>query len=178
MMWAVANLTSPPGGLLDQQRRPRPLQLAGNLDWYLVSAGRFQRVGSGDVSEADLGAVHRELGAGAVFVCVAKPAPLEAYLPKSRTATKRISRSSRQSQLQQPKLRWVARGARLAVLPDLGAVWVDDEHLFKAGETVPLPWTDPPVALVVVRPATVFAAMKAVLGTKGPRRAAPPDEAG
>jgi len=174
-MLAVPDLTTPPGGLLDQQRRPRAWQLGGNLDWYLVSAGRFQRVGSGDVSEADLGAVHRELGDGAVFVCVAKPTPLETYLPKSRTAPRRMERSSRQNQRRQPKLRWVARGARLAVLPGLGTVWVDDEHLFKAGETVPLPWTDPPVALVVVRPATVFAAMRAVLGAKGPRRACPPD---
>lgn len=161
----------PPGGLNDQQRRPRALRLAGDLDWYVVSAGCFERVGSGDVSDADLRSVRRELGDAAVFVCVAKPVPLETYLPKAKLATRRITRSSRSKVRQAPKLRWVATGARLAVLPELGTVWVDDEHLFKVGDTVPLPWTDPPVELVVVRPAAIYAAMKVALGPNGPKRA-------
>lgn len=167
-------MTSPPGGLLDKQKRPKPVRLAGKTDWYLIAPGRFELVGSGDVSEADLRSVHRELGGGAVFVCVAKPAPLETFLPAQRIGTRRISRSLRQKAPTRPKLRWVAKGARLAVLPELGTVWVDDEHLFKVGELVPLPWTDPPVELLVVRPPTVFAAMKALVGPEGPKRATLP----
>jgi hypothetical protein len=71
-------------------------------------------------------------------------------------------------------MRWVARGARVAVLPSSGPVWVDDEHLFAAGETVPLPWTQPLVEMVVVRPKTVLAALRAVIGPGGPRRAEMP----
>jgi hypothetical protein len=161
----------PPGGLLDQQRRPKAIRLVGKADWYLVVAGRFDQVGSGDVSEADLRSVHRELGSQGVFVCVAKPPPLEQFLPKRPWGTRRISRAFQQATPIYPKLRWVARGARLAVLPERGTVWVDGEHLFAVGEPVPLAWTEPLVELVVVRPPTVYAAMKAVVGVKGPKRA-------
>ena len=167
----MTKVLPPPGGLSDQQHRPRPLRLGENLDWYVVSAGRFERVGSGDVSDEDLRSVARELGDTAVFVCVAKPVPLEAYLSKAQLGTRRITRSSRAKVRSSPKLRWVATGARLAVLPGRGTVWVDDEHLFKVGEAVPLPWTDPPVELVVVRPAAVYAAMRVALGRDGPTRA-------
>ena len=155
---------------MDLQRRARTIQLAAKADWYLIKSGRFDLVGSGDVSAEDLRAVHRELGARGVFVCVAKPKPLEEVLAQ-KWGTKRITRSSRAPAPIGPKLRWVALGARVAVLPDLGTVWVDDEHLFKAGDTVPLPWTEPPVALVVVRPSTVLEAMRVVLGPNGPKRA-------
>ena len=138
-----------------------------------MQQGRFELLGSGDVSDADLRSVHRELRDTGVFVCVAKPVPLEKYLPKANFGTRRISRSSNTALPTRPKLRWVAKGARLAVLPQAGSVWVDDEHLFKVGEVVPLPWTDPAVELVVVRPATVYAAMKSIVGAKGPKRAAP-----
>jgi len=163
-----------PGGLLDQQRRPKALRLVGKADWYVICMGRFDLVGSGDVSDADLRSVHGDLGEGGVFVCVAKPQPLEHYLPKHAWGTRRISRAFRQSTPLYPKLRWVARGARLAVLPDVGTVWVDGEHLFTVGEPVPLTWTDPLVELTVVRPPTVYAAMKAIVGPNGPKRATLP----
>ena len=164
-----------PGGLIDGQRRPKQLRLGAALEWYVAAAGRFERVGSGDVSEADLVAVAAELGEAAVFVCVAKPKAIESYLARPSLGTSRIGRRSRLRDRPlppvSPKPRWVARGARLAVVPGHGTVWVDDEHLFKAGERVPLPWTDPPVELVVVRPATVYAAMKAAMGPHAPKRA-------
>jgi len=172
MMRAMSSITPLPGSLLEGQRRPRATRLAGKVDWYVVARGRFELVGYGDVSDADLRSVHRELADSGVFVCVAKPLPLETYLPKANLGTKRITRSSRLKTPTHPKLRWVAKGARLAVLPDEGTVWVDDEHLFKVGEVVPLPWTDPRVELAVVRPAKVYAVMKAVLGPNGPKRAA------
>lgn len=166
-------MTQTPGGLIDSQRRARSLRLVDRADWYLVRQGSFEFLGAGDVSEADLRSVHRELGATGVFVCVAKPPRLENYLGKQPWGVRRLSFSSNVNGPAGPKLRWVAQGARLAVLPDLGSVWVDDEHLFPAGEEVPLPWTNPPVALIVVRPRTVYAAMKAMIGPSGPKRANP-----
>jgi hypothetical protein len=167
-------VTEPPGGLLDQQRRPKPIRLVGKADWYVISMGRFELVGSGDVSDADLRSVHRDLGADGVFVCVAKPPQLEQYLPKRAWGTRRISRAFQRATPLYPKLRWVARGARLAVLPEVGTVWVDGEHLFTVGEPVPLTWTDPLVELTVVRPPSVYAAMKAMVGEHGPKRASLP----
>jgi hypothetical protein len=162
----------PPGGLIDLQRRPRAIQLVGGADWYLVTPGRFDLLGSGDVSQADLRNVLRELKDAGVFVCVAKPPPIETYLRRQPWAgRRRFSWTSSLKGPVTPKLRWVAQGARLAVLPDVGMVWVDDEHLFGAGEVVPLPWTDPLVELTVVRPSTVYAAMKAMVGVNGPKRA-------
>jgi hypothetical protein len=169
---AVPSVLQPPGGLLDQQRRPRAIRLAGQVDWYVVAAGRFERVGCGDVSEADLRAVGRELRDSGLLACVAKPPGLENYLGKADWGTKRILRSSKLKTPIAPKLRWVAKGSRLAVLPGRGTVWVDDEHIFKVDDTVPLPWTEPLVELVVVRPAAVYAAMKTLVGPDGPKRAA------
>jgi hypothetical protein len=100
--------------------------------------------------------------------------PLEKILGKSTWGTRRLARSSKLTVPTHPKLAWVARGARVAVLPGLGTVWVDDEHLFKAGERVPLPWTSPAIELVVVRPAAVRLAMKAAIGHDGPKRATLP----
>ncbi len=162
---------SPPGHLVDGQRRPRAVRLAFGTDWYLAAAGRFELVGSGDVSAADLSSVHADLGRSGVFVCVAKPAGLETRLAAPGLGTRRITASSRRAAPARPKVAWVANGARLAVLPDVGAAWVDSEHLFHAGEIVPLPWTDPVVRLLVVRPRAIRAAIRSALGKGGPRRA-------
>jgi len=164
-------MMNPPAGLLDQQRRAKPIRLAAGADWYLVERGCFDLVGSGDVSEADLRAVGRELGDSGVFVCVVKPKPIEEILGRRAWGTRRIRRAAERQVATPPKLRWVAQGARLAVLPGRGTVWVDTERLFAVDEPVPLPWTEPPVELVVVRPATVLAAMKVIVGPGGPARA-------
>ncbi len=116
--------------------------------------------------------VHAELGAAGVFVCVAKARELDELLPRwMRTTRRRITQADRLGAPIPPKLNWVARGARVAVLPEFGTVWVDDEHLFRPGELVPLPWTDPLVELTVVRPAAVLVAMRDILGPGGPKRA-------
>jgi hypothetical protein len=168
-------MITPPGGMLDNQRRARVIRLVGMADWYLVTPGLFDMVGSGDVSDADLRAVYRELGEGGVFVCVGKPKPVEVVLGRRGDwGTKRITQSTRRSAPIRPKLRWVAQGARVAVLPELGPVWVDGERLFDVGERVPLPWTVPDVAMFVVRPATVLQAMRKVVGSGGPKRAGLP----
>lgn len=164
----------PPGHLVDGQHRPRAARLAGGTDWYLAAAGRFELVGSGDVSAADLASVHDDLGWAGVFVCVAKPAGLESRLAAPGLGTNRITASSRRGAPTRPKVAWVASGARLAVLPDVGSVWVDSEHLFHSGEIVPLPWTDPVVTLLVTRPGTIRRAIRAALGKEGPRRAKVP----
>ncbi|MGO9198627.1 MAG: hypothetical protein ACLQK4_16055 [Acidimicrobiales bacterium] len=173
-------MNSPPGGLVDGQRRPRVLRLARAVDWYVADADRFELVGTGDVSMSDVTAVRADLAkassAHAAFVCVARPREIEDVLGrKSRWVgawgLRRITWSQSIGKPIAPKLAAVARGARLAVLPDQGLVWVDGERLFKPGETVPLPWTDPPVSLPVVRPRTVLAALRAAVGPQGPRRA-------
>ncbi|MGO9558982.1 MAG: hypothetical protein ACLPQS_08420 [Acidimicrobiales bacterium] len=172
-------MNSPPGGLVDGQRRPRVLRLAKAVDWYIVDIGRFELVGTGDVSMRDVKAVRadmKEAGSPlAVFVCVARPREIEEVIGKKSLlntwSLKRITWSENQGKPIAPKLASVARGARLALLPDQGLVWVDGEHLFKPGETVPLPWTDPPVELLVVRPRTVLAALRTAIGPKGPERA-------
>ncbi len=164
----------PPGHLVDGQRRPRAARLAGGADWYLAAAGRFGLVGSGDLSAADLSRVHDDLGGEGVFVCVAKPAGLESRLAAPDLGTRRITASSRRVAPTRPKVAWVASGARLAVLPDVGSVWVDGEHLFHPGEIVPLPWTDPVVKLLVIRPGTLRTAIRSALGKRGPRRATVP----
>jgi hypothetical protein len=51
-------------------------------------------------------------------------------------------------------------------------VWVDRRRLFRPGELAILPWTEPRVKLAVVRPSTVQAAMREIIGRNGPRRAA------
>ena len=77
---------SPPGGLVDGQRRPRALRLAKAVDWYIVDAGRFELVGSGDVSMRDVKAVRADLkecgSSQAVFVCVARPREIEEVIGK------------------------------------------------------------------------------------------------
>jgi len=110
----------PPGGLVDGQRRGRVVQLVAAADWYLAEQGRFDFVGRGDVSEADLRAVNRELP-GAVFACVWRPKPIEELLPPGRAFTsRRLAKASKAAGAVRPKLEWVAKGARIAVLPGRG----------------------------------------------------------
>ncbi|MHB8246042.1 MAG: hypothetical protein ACYDGN_11960 [Acidimicrobiales bacterium] len=166
----------PPGGLVPGQRRPRVLRIAAGVDWYVVDRGRFALVGSGDVSLRDLKAVDAELAAsgsgGAVFVCVARPKEIEEVLgPKGRLGIRRITWSQKMKTPIAPTLSAVARGARIALLPGVGPAWVDGERLFTPGETVPLPWMDPPLALPVVRPRQVLRALGEAVGHGGPKRA-------
>lgn len=107
-----------------------------------------------------------------MFVCVARPREVEAVIGgRNRWGLRRILWSTTLSQPISPKIAAIARGARLAILPDRGLVWVDGERLFSVDEPVPLPWTDPPVELLVVRPKTVRAAMALALGPNAPKRA-------
>jgi hypothetical protein len=163
---------------MDRQWRARSIQVVAKCDWYVVRKGIFDYVGKGDVSEADLRAVHRELRDSGVFVCVPKPVSLDEKLGSSRLGMRLTPRRIRKSEAAgarlQPKLRWVALGARVAVLPDPGPVWVDEERLFVPGEVVPLPWTEPRIEMTIVRPKTVLEAMIAVLGPDGPKRATLP----
>jgi hypothetical protein len=161
-------LSVPPGGLRDGQVRPRTAQLVGASDWYVVEEGRFDFVGRGEVSEADLLAVGREIPGG-VFVCVRQPKPLEEVLGERRIGTRRLRLAARMRRAPAPRLRWVARGARVAVLPGGRLVFVDGEHLFKEGEKVPLPWTSPAVSLVVLRPRALYRVMREVAGRDGPK---------
>lgn len=163
-----------PAGLAHLQKRARISQLAARADWYLAVPGRFALVGIGDVSDADLRAVHRELRDKGVFVCVQKPRTVEDVIGRSTRSLRRITQSARSDAPVPPKIRWVALGARVAVLPLEGVVWVDDERLFAPGEKVPLPWTEPVVELTVVRPSAVAAAIRAVIGPGGPKRATLP----
>ena len=161
----------PPGGLVDGQRRLRTSQVVGRCDWYVIEAGRFDFVGHGEVSEADLRAVGEEIPGGA-FVCVRLPRPVEEVLGESRIGTRRLRLSARLRRSGAPRLKWVARGARVAVLPGGRIVWVDGEHLFEEGERLLLPWTSPTISLVVVRPAVVYRCLRQVVGPAGPTRAA------
>ncbi len=159
-----------PGGLVDGQSRARCLQVVGACDWYVVEAGRFDFVGNGEVSEEDLGLVGRELADGA-FVCVRQPRPIEEVLGDGKLGTRRLRFASKLRSPGRPRLRWVARGARVAVLPGRGAVWVDGEHLFEDGEEVSLPWTSPLVSLAVIRPPVLYKELRRAVGPNGPGRA-------
>jgi hypothetical protein len=140
------------------------------VQWYVVAAGRFEYVGQGDVSEADMRAVGRELREG-IFVAVGQPKTAEDVLGTRAWGLRRLRWADKLRRPISPKLAWVAKGARIAVLPEMGTVWVDGERLFTPGEPVPLPWTSPEVALVVLRPSALLKAMEAILGPAGPRRA-------
>lgn len=173
-------MNAPPGGLTDGQRRPRALQVASGVDWYVVDTGRFDLVGSGDVSMRDVKAVRAELRESAsptaMFVCVARPKEIEQVLNQKRQwGLRRITWSKELKKPIAPTVAAVARGSRLALLPEVGLVWVDGEKLFTPGETVPLPWTDPPIELLVVRPKRVLEAMRLAIGPTGPKRASLPE---
>lgn len=169
----MAKVLAPPAGLLADQRRPRQSRLVERADWYLAVPGTLQLVGSGDLSLSDLESVRSELshryGELACFVAVGRPRELEEHLP-NRFGTRRITWSERIGRPISPSLRAIARGARLAALSS-AVCWVDSERLFAEGEEVPLPWTSPPVALQVVRPARLRRALTAAVGPGGPRRA-------
>ena len=159
-----------PGGLFDSTRRPRQLRVVSNGDWYLAAAGRLDKVGFGELALADLQAVSEDLGRR-IFIAHPEVRPLESYLGPSRRGFRRVRLFENQSSPPAPTLAGVARGAQVAVLPDRGPVWVDAERLFRPGEEVPLPWTDPPVTMTVVRPRELIAEMKRIIGPDGPKRA-------
>lgn len=164
-----------PGGLYDSTRRPRRLRVVSNGDWFLAAKGLFARVGFGELAMADLEAVRSELGER-VFVAHPEVRALEKYMRGgSSRLYKRIRWYESLSGPPLPSVAAVARGAQVAVLPKEGIVWVDGEHLFEVGSEVPLPWTDPPVSLRVVRPKHVTAELRRVIGPGGPKNVQPPD---
>lgn len=169
-----------PGGLHDSTRRPRHLRVVSNGSWYLAAAGLLAKVGFGELALADLEAVSADLGAR-VFVAHPEVRQLERYLSGSPRLTRRLRWYEGLSEPLQPSVGAVARGARVAVLPaggpgPSGVVWVDGDRVFRPGEVVPLPWTEPLVSLEVVRPRAVTAAIRAVIGPGGPKRVQAPED--
>ncbi len=153
-----------PAGLVAGQKRRRAEQLVAECDWYVVEPARFAYLATGDVSLDDLErlALAEPM---ALFVCVRVAKGPEEVLSSSRFVTRRLRLAARLRPARSPRQRWVARGARVAVLPEKGVVWVDRERLFRRSEHVSLPWTDPPVSLPVVRVPEVRAAMRQVVRT-------------
>ncbi|HEV2360917.1 MAG TPA: hypothetical protein VGS21_04375 [Acidimicrobiales bacterium] len=187
-----------PGGLFDSSKRPRKLQVCTWGDWFVGAPGLLLKVGFGELSMADLQAVDADLG-DRVFVAHAKPHPIENYLNGPGASTRKSGPTTAPSglagwvfrrglrpqrfygwsgQLPPASLTGIARGAQVAVLPGRGPVWVDGEKLFKPGELVPLPWTDPLVEMLIVRPKEVIEALKLAVGPGGPTRVidSPPEE--
>ncbi|MGH9296639.1 MAG: hypothetical protein ACRDZP_01520 [Acidimicrobiales bacterium] len=163
-----------PGGLVAGQLRPKVVRLVKGADWYAIGPGRFDQVGAGDLSMKDIEAVGSDLPTSpwTAFVCVARPREVEDVLgPKNNFGLKRITWSARQKGPMAPTLAAVARGARIALLPGTGVVWVDSERLFARDDSVPLPWTDPLVSMKVVRPKVVREALRREIGPHARRRA-------
>jgi hypothetical protein len=158
-----------PGGLFDATRRPRHLRVVSNGDWYLAGPGLLQKVGFGELAVADLEAVRDDLGERA-FLAHPEVRPLETYLRGASGLPRRMRWADRTRSPALPTVAGVARGAQVAVLPDLGVVWVDGEGLFKRDREVPLPWTDPLIYLPVVQPRAVIAVLRRIIGPGGPRR--------
>ncbi len=165
-----------PAALIDGRRLPRRLQVSGGGPWYLAGPGSFERVGAGDLSYADLKEVEAELGK-AILVALPLLRSLQDYLTgeaPGRTGSKsslittgalrRIQRFEDTREKMPPTVSSVARAAQVAILPDLGPVWVDRHRLFRPGERATLHWTEPRVELDVVRPSTVRAALREVIG--------------
>lgn len=166
----------PPAGLIEGHRLPRRLRVNGGGAWFLAGPGSFNRVGAGDLSHENLQAVFAELGER-VFVSLPAPRQLEEFLgPQNKWAIfrPRLYRYEKLRRRVQPTIETIGREAQVAVLPGLGAVWVDGHRLFHDGETVPLPWTEPVVSLVAVRPRTVIRAMRRAIGPRGPKRISEP----
>ena len=165
-----------PGGLHDSTRRPKHERVVSNGDWFLAAKGVLVKAGFGELAMADLEAVRQDLG-DRVFVAHPQVRPLENYLGRGAPRLiRRIRWYETVSAPPQPTVAAVARGAQVAVLPELGIVWVDAEGLFKRGMMVPLPWTQPRVELVVVKPRDLTAAMRAVIGRGGPTRVQLPED--
>ncbi len=157
--------------------------MSGGGPWYLAGPGSFERVGAGDLSYADLKEAEAELG-DAVLVALPLLRSLQDYLtggdvrrrtpsrssPIMTGAIRRIERFEETRDRKPPTVTAVARAAQVAVLPDLGPVWVDRHRLFRPGEKATLPWTEPPVELVVVRHSTVQTALRAAIGGGRTRR--------
>src|SRR5271169_1421393 len=123
-----------PAALVDGRRLPRRLQVSGGGPWYLAGPGSLERVGAGDLSYADLKEVETELGES-VLVAMALLRPLQDYLagdaasrapsrssPIMTGALRRIQRFEDMRDRKPPTVSAVARGAQVAVLPDLGPV--------------------------------------------------------
>ena len=175
-----------PAALVDGRKLPRRLQVSGGGPWFLAGPGSFERVGSGDLSLADLKAVEAELG-DRVLVALPLLRSFQEHLSKKAESSQGVglfaSLGAIRRHLQHyeqvrdnapPRVSAVARGAQVAVLPRFGPVWVDGHRLFRQGETATLPWTQPRVQLTVVRPSTVRAAMREVIARQPPRRDAEP----
>ncbi len=164
----------PPAGLVEGHRLPKRLRVNGGGSWFLAAPGVFQRVGGGDLSYANLESVKDDLR-GRVFVSLPFTRPLEEYLEKPNSLlsgylARRMRRYENSRRKLRPTVAAVARGAQVAVVPDLGVVWVDGHRIFKGGELVPLPWTEPLVELVAIRPRQLQAAMELAIGPGGPKR--------
>lgn len=160
-----------PGGLFDSTRRPRRLRVVSNGDWYLAGPGLLEKVGFGELALSDLEAVRADLGDRA-FLAHPEVRPLADYLRGSSRLPRRL-RADRLTEPVSPSLAAVARGAQVAVLPELGIVWVDGEGIFKRYSEVPLAWTDPLISLPVVQARRVIACMRRIIGPGGPRRVQP-----
>jgi hypothetical protein len=162
----------PPGHLRDQQRHPRPARLIEAADWYLAAPGLLQQVGRGDLSLEDLQAVQSELAEKyktAGFVAVGRRREIEQVL-SSTWGTKRITWSERLGRPIAPRLSAIARGARLACVPQ-GIFFVDEEGFFTAGEQARFPWTEPEISLPVIRARELRRVLVGLVGKSGPRRA-------
>ena len=175
-----------PAGIVDGRKLPRRLRVNGGGAWFLAGPGSFERVGAGDLSLGDLQLIAAELG-NCVFVALPALQSLQEYLggpgprPKPGAgptistsilgASRRVQRYEQRRDETPPSIGAVAKGAQVAVLPKIGPVWVDGHRLFRPGEKATLPWTEPRVELVSVRPAVVRSAMRAAIGPRGPRRA-------
>ena len=150
--------------------------MSGGGPWFVAAKGSLFRLGAGDLSMADLIELQGLLD-GRALVALPVARSLQEYLPKAdRWGIGRLQRYERLRDRRPPSVGALARGAQVAVLPGEGIVWVDAQRIFRPGEVAPLPWTDPPVELTAVRPGQVLRALRAVIGTAGPKRVAPAHE--
>ena len=65
-------------------RRPaaaRALQIVGGADWYIAEKGRFDFVGRGDISEADMRAVHQSCPTPSLSVYGARKPSMTSFRP-------------------------------------------------------------------------------------------------
>jgi hypothetical protein len=181
--WHHWTVLTAPAGLVDGQKHPRRLQVSGGGPWFLADSGHLERVGSGDLSLADLKAIEAELGER-VFVGVPRQRSLYEYMTGKAPRkgdhrasvgmgpTQRLRRFEELRDNSPPTVVGLARAAQVAVLPGVGPVFVDSYRLFRPGELASLPWTDPRVELPVVRPSALRSALRTVVGRRHPWRRA------